>query len=1506
MSHTEDRSTQPLPKPDPEAIFHHARAIETPHDREAYLDHACEGNPAFRAEISALLAADAGAGSFLATRSAAERPTERDTLDRVGTRVGAFKLLQRIGEGGFGTVYLAEQDKPVRRKVALKIIKPGMDSKQVIGRFEAERQALAIMDHPHIARVLDGGVTTESSGGGRPYFVMEYVVGDAITKFADAHALSLRERLDLFQQVCSAVQHAHTKGIIHRDLKPGNVLVSMVDGKPFAKVIDFGIAKATGAAGGRLSDVSFFTEHRQLIGTPEYMSPEQAEGSLDIDTRTDVYSLGVLLYELLTGTTPIEGERLRSAAFDEMRRMIREDEPLAPSMKLSRSLEKLASTAAARRVEPAKLSALVKGELDWIVLKALEKERARRYETANALADDVRRHLAGEAVVAAPVSRAYRVRKFVRKHRVGVVAGSAVAAALVAGIAGTTWQWRRAEELAQERQSQVERANHGVGQMFSVLSDGELDGPIPPGIRSDGTPETRDPLEYALGMGVQLAESLKEERDRLRTRSERVQRGIGEVLAEQLPGVKRFPNGGFYKTRDGRVAELAWIVETDPDGTRRFVLESPARIVTAYNPRLVFDTSDAAIDIMSSLAVSNIKAAREQSATLERQRDLVTSTLSEMFLDGTRHAGGMNAGLPVIPELRDEPGVTLVPSLKGSGTRDDPDRFEFLKRDPTTGAFQRIDDLQLLPALADSAKATLLKALEVADAAEWNAYRAGMSAGQTSVAAGAFVEARKTLDETPSLRRGWEWHFLRGTAASRYVEFPNGGSSVRALADGSIRTMTTEGVTLTTSLWTVSAHGTPVRTSKSELLGHTDMVQGTDIASDGSIVATCSQDRTAIVWRLDDARLVSKLVLSGHSDTVNNVALSPDSHLVATSSHDGTVRVWDAVTGKERARYDRRAMEIRWSPDSSALVLVPSVFADSVVVWHWKRQDQDRAVVEVAAKQPWAAALNHDGTLLAVAARRGAELQVWRLGDGPASASRQLGALHIGAGVYGGGGAGRCVIDFAFTRRGELVFAGDGVYKWMRPGDVSSTPILIDDARGVFSIALDEDKSAVVLCTTADFGGERELVVVAPLDQAGGPESRLDADVAIPRPSTDGGLSTASHQGSGMLALRIDARVGATPLSGLTITTPDGTRRIVGGNDKTVRFYESKDGKPTLAPTAESPEGVFREVAVFRMHEAVTNLQMTGDGMRLIIHLADGSARVWDIRDPEERRKDLQGEWGERVPAGSYLDKLWACDTPDENLRDAVIADASLTPLRRLVAVEMLEERLEDDRLAAEEAFAGVVKDQTDKAAVQAAASLAELSPRIKARVVAAAAGWAYSVPEDERLERLALADAAIAESRSREEQPEGNESRVRRALADRLAALGRGHVKTAEARAELARIGGMPEDERRIATSEWQYRMSSHEASLTWIEDDKRDPRALALVVLNHESLAKKPELAAHLADEHRQRAREALAKARTLMQPGAATPEHPNGAPSPWANDEDAKALLAEAEALIEGGKP
>jgi serine/threonine protein kinase/Tfp pilus assembly protein PilF len=445
-------------------VFGEALERGSTEERAAYLDHACRENDALRARVDALLAAHQKAGDFLHESPSPEAaPTiDEPAENHSATSIGPYRLVQPIGEGGMGTVYMAEQTHPVQRKVALKLIKPGMDSRQVIARFEAERQALALMDHPNIAKVLDAG-TTEA---GRPYFVMELVKGVPITKYCDQHHLTPRERLELFVPVCQAVQHAHQKGIIHRDLKPSNVLVCRYDDKPVPKVIDFGVAKATGS---KLTEQTLHTEFGAIVGTFEYMSPEQAElNQLDIDTRSDIYSLGVLLYELLTGTTPLERKRLKEVAILELLRLVREEDPPRPSTRLS-TVQELPSIAANRGLEPRKLSGLVRGELDWIVMKCLEKDRNRRYETANGLARDIEHYLHDEPVNACPPSRGYRLRKFARKYRKILLAVAAFAMLLLTGAGVSTWQAVRATRAQHVADLERQRAQGNLQVALSAL-----------------------------------------------------------------------------------------------------------------------------------------------------------------------------------------------------------------------------------------------------------------------------------------------------------------------------------------------------------------------------------------------------------------------------------------------------------------------------------------------------------------------------------------------------------------------------------------------------------------------------------------------------------------------------------------------------------------------------------------------------------------------------------------------------------------------------------------------------------------------------------------------------------------------------------------------------------------------------------------------------------------------------------------------------------------------------
>jgi WD40 repeat protein/serine/threonine protein kinase len=887
-----------------EEIFFAALEKGSPPEREAYLDAACAGDSGLRLRVEKMLAAQARAGSFLEepARSPVVTVDEPPLTEGPGTVIGPYRLLEQIGEGGFGVVFLAEQQQPVRRKVALKIIKPGMDSRQVIARFEAERQALALMDHPHIARIHDGGATPD----GRPYFVMELVKGIPITDYCDRCGLTTRERLDLFLSVCRAVQHAHQKGVIHRDLKPSNVLVAIQDGRPAVKVIDFGVAKAVNQ---RLSEHTLQTGFHQMVGTPLYMSPEQAEMSpLDVDTRSDVYALGVLLYELLTGTTPFTKERLSQASYDEIRRIIREEEPPRPSARLSTLQDKLTSMAAQRRTEPRQLLRAVRGELDWVVMKALEKDRNRRYETASAFAADVGRYLRDEAVEACPPSAWYRFRKFARRNKRGLLTAAVVALAVVltAAVSGALI-WRSKQGLQRALESErrggyvqrialVERewASNNLGRMEQILDD------CPEDLRGwewrylkrlrygASSPLPHESGVYCVAFrppdGQYLATATRDGFVRLcqaRTGQER-QKWLAH--RENTTCVGFSPDGRYLATGSWDRTVKVWDVEKVLQGQVHAPLlqfEHTGRVrvwSVAFSPdgRRLASAGGRAADEIGELKVWDLSTGRE---TLTLSCFSSSVYCAQFSPDGRRLATASGTRVQLWDAQTGREQVTL----RGGGTAE---------RDPHS-------------------------AIGVAFSPDGR--RLAAVGGLFSVHPDGEVKVWDT-------RTGEEVLSLRGHVGGlRSVAFSPDGDRLAST-----------GLDQTIKLWD-AATGQAVLT----LRGHVDNVFSVAFSPDGSRLASASLDRTVRIW---DATPVGRepgpeyLTLSGHTGAVTDVAFHPaDGRSLVSAGTDGTVRVWDFWSGKEVGTLPGTPSPLRqrvaYSPDGRRLAVASGVLDAPVRVW---------------------------------------------------------------------------------------------------------------------------------------------------------------------------------------------------------------------------------------------------------------------------------------------------------------------------------------------------------------------------------------------------------------------------------------------------------------------------------------------------------------------------------------------------------------------------------------------
>jgi eukaryotic-like serine/threonine-protein kinase len=865
------------------AIFNEALDRSDAAERARYLDEACGADAVLRERIEKLLRAHDEAEGFFSEPNSRPQPDARMTLlipdvllvtEKAGDRIGRYKLLQQIGEGGCGVVYMAEQEEPVRRRVALKVIKLGMDTKQVIARFEAERQALALMDHPNIAKVLDAGATDS----GRPYFVMELVRGIKITEYCDQNNLSTEERLKLFAQVCHAIQHAHQKGIIHRDIKPSNILVTISEpGSPGCpKVIDFGIAKAT--TDQRLTDKTVFTAFEQFIGTPAYMSPEQAMmTSLDIDTRTDIYALGVLLYELLTGQTPFDAKELMAAGLDAMRRIIHEQEPARPSTRLSTMLPAdLTTIARHRQAEPARLSLLLRGDLDWIVMKALEKDRARRYETANGLAADIRRHLQNEPVVARPVSNLYRFQKLVRRNKLAFAAVTAVSAALIIGLSVSTWMFTKEKEArrravaAEQSQSQLRQQAETQRERAENLSEQNRQGLYAARI-------TLAQRAFEEGSMVRMAQLLEELNPK---EGEEDLRGFEWYYLRHLLHLERLqlradtretravafsPNGKSLATAGADSTIILW----DPhSGIQQRVFSGHTGTVhtVAFSPDGKFLASGAD-DLL--VKIWDMESGRAIATLAGHHRSIASVAFSS---DGRFLASGSKG--------RAASSGTAIARFSGS-THGDRNPGEAIVWEIGTGRQVR------------NLVGHINSVLSVAFSPD----------GATIATAGSDTTVRLWDTSTGAERLNLAQH--QGPVYSLAFS-PDGTQLITGSHDQ------------TAILW-----NTQTGSSEKVLRGHAGAVFSTAFSPDGNLIATGGYDNVAKLW--DAATGLEKISLRGLNRYVWAAAFSPDSQTLATASWDGTVNLWNTmrrydfdVLPQHRSTWSG-AYSLAFSPDGKSL-----------------------------------------------------------------------------------------------------------------------------------------------------------------------------------------------------------------------------------------------------------------------------------------------------------------------------------------------------------------------------------------------------------------------------------------------------------------------------------------------------------------------------------------------------------------------------------------------------------
>jgi WD40 repeat protein/serine/threonine protein kinase len=1149
--------------------FLEALEMETPEQRKDYLDRICKQNPDWRVELESLLETHDEAGDFLESPIFAPDDTLGDSpvSEAPGTVIDKYKLLEKIGEGGMAVVYMAEQEKPIRRKVALKIIKLGMDTKSVIARFEAERQALALMDHPNIAKVLDAGATET----GRPYFVMDLVPGLPITEYCDKNRLSIEERLRLFISVCNAVQHAHQKGIIHRDIKPSNIIVTQHDGQPVPKVIDFGIAKATNQ---RLTEKTLFTRHAHIIGTPAYMSPEQAELSdLDVDTRTDIYSLGILLYELLTGTTPFDDAQLREAGYLQMQKIICEQEPTKPSTKLSTLGETLTDVAKWHNCSPAMMPKLVRGDLDWIVMMALEKKRTRRYDTASALAMDIQRHLNHEPVQAAAPSFSYKLRKFVIRHRVAVTASSLVAVALLAAAVISTVYARYAENARKDavtarQEISVRLVRLAVANGMRHQEAGDLLSSLPwftEALRLDESNAARQELHR-----IQIHSALSQcpKLVRMWYHEQPVTFQTWSLSLRVCINAAFSPDGRYVVAPSGNMGQDIWTARVWDTTTGQVV-----HVLTHELPVLhaIFSPDGRFIATASGVYVGGNEGfayvwdtqtgerispgLKHDGAVLRVSFSPDGGRVATASMDKTARVWDVRTGEPITPPIKhalavsnicfspDGQSVVTAGRVSGEGT------------DINGGAriWDAVTGRPLTPPLETSG---------------FGLFHASFSPdGRRIVTAGG--EARiwdtasgKLLTTLP--HRDIVWHASFS---------PDGRRVVTASADE------------TAQVWD-AATGSPVGAP----LRHLSGVAQASFSPDSRYVVTAGWDRTARVWETSTGRPIT-LPLK-HGGDVMCAAFSPDGHRIVTASTDLLVRIWDLSNLKRTSRLLRISnlefdgqISATFSPDGRRFLTASS--------------DGTARVWNTITFEPVTPQLKHKGAIHhAVFSRNGLRV-LTTSADGTARVWNTANGEPISPVLKHGNGI---VFHGSFSPDGShVVTAGaDGTAKvWdVQSGD---TIAMFKHNGRVLVARFSPDGDRVLTCsddaTAQIWNAATGIPVIAALEH----KSRVIYAVFSP----DGHkVLTTSTDGTAQIWDAATGEPTGEPLwHGQAVYhgafSPDGRRVVTTSDDNTARVWDAATGRPLTAPFSWQPDNS-------------QYVSFSPDGRLIATACLDGTARVWD------------------------------------------------------------------------------------------------------------------------------------------------------------------------------------------------------------------------------------------------------------------------------------------------------